>query len=191
MTPSTEAVWSQLSGDLRAFIRRRVADDHTADDLLQETFVRIHRGLGALTHADRLSAWVYQIARNVVRDHHRTSSVSVSSIDEESTDRADPPRSAAECGGHCGGKWMAELIGKLPENYREPVRLAEIEGLSHQEVADRLRLSLSATKARVQRGRLLLKDLLNQCCVFHVDRRGNVMDVDPRPERDVCLNCDV
>ena len=63
--PSTEAVWGRLSADLRRFIRRRVGDDHTADDLLQETFLRIHRGLPALGDGDRVAAWVYQIARNV------------------------------------------------------------------------------------------------------------------------------
>jgi RNA polymerase sigma-70 factor, ECF subfamily len=54
--PSTEAIWVHLSADLRWFIRRRVADDHTADDLLQETFVRVHRHLPALEDADRVAA---------------------------------------------------------------------------------------------------------------------------------------
>ena len=69
--PSTEAIWTHLSADLRRFIRRRVSDDHAADDLLQETFVRVHRNLGTLQEADRLAAWVYRIARNVIHDHHR------------------------------------------------------------------------------------------------------------------------
>ncbi|MCI0462485.1 MAG: hypothetical protein L0Z62_36505 [Gemmataceae bacterium] len=68
--PSTEAIWTHLSSDLRRFIRRRVADDHVADDLLQETFVRVHRHVGTLQGADRLAAWVYRIARNVIHDHH-------------------------------------------------------------------------------------------------------------------------
>ena len=69
--PSTDATWTRLNADLRRFIRRRVADDHLADDLLQETFVRVHRNIGSLQEADRLAAWVYQIARNVIHDHHR------------------------------------------------------------------------------------------------------------------------
>jgi DNA-directed RNA polymerase specialized sigma24 family protein len=60
--PSTDSVWSQLSADLRRFIRRRVSDEHVADDLLQETSVRIHRHIDSLADADRLEAWVYQIA---------------------------------------------------------------------------------------------------------------------------------
>jgi hypothetical protein len=46
--PATEMIWSQLSDDLRRFIRRRVADEHVADDLLQETFLRIHRNVNKL-----------------------------------------------------------------------------------------------------------------------------------------------
>ena len=69
--PSTDAIWTHLSSDLRRFIRRRVSDDHVADDLLQETFVRVHRNIGTLQEADRLAAWVYRIARNVIHDHHR------------------------------------------------------------------------------------------------------------------------
>ena len=186
VTPSTENVWTRLNDDLRRFIWRRVADEHAAEDLLQETFVRIHRGLGGLADADRLAAWVYQIVRNVIRDHYRAASAVRADWPDDVPDEQEPlaglkPRACV---------WMDELIGELPDTYRDAVRLVEIDGLSHQELADRLGLSLAAAKSRVQRGRALLKDVLTGCCVFHIDRRGNVVDVDPRPERTVCLECD-
>ncbi len=81
------------------------------------------------------------------------------------------------------------MIRSLPEGYREAVRLAEIEGLPQQEVADRLGLSLSGAKSRIQRGRVLLKDALEGCCRFEIDGRGNVMDCDPKPDRKVCRDC--
>ena len=46
--PTTDAIWQRLGADLAQFIRRRVSDEHAADDLLQETFVRIQRGLPSL-----------------------------------------------------------------------------------------------------------------------------------------------
>jgi RNA polymerase sigma-70 factor (ECF subfamily) len=185
-TPSTESVWTRLSNDLRRFIRRRVSDEHVAEDLLQETFVRIHRGVGGLADADRLAAWVYQISRNVIRDHYRTSGATRADLPDDVPDEQEPQAAlkARAC------VWMDELIGELPDTYRDAVRLAEMEGLPHQELADRLGLSLAAAKSRVQRGRVLLKDVLTGCCVFHVDRRGNVVDIDPRPERTVCRDCD-
>lgn len=80
---------------------------------------------------------------------------------------------------------MEELIAQLPETYREAVRLAEIDGFTQQEVADRLGLSLSGAKSRIQRGRVMLSDVLEQCCRFEFDRRGNLMDVGPKPDRTV------
>jgi RNA polymerase sigma-70 factor (ECF subfamily) len=186
--PTTDSIWTRLSADLRRFIRRRVPDDHTADDLLQETFLRIHRSIGSLEQADRLAAWVYRVARNVVHDHHRrlgTAAVGLGDADlaEEPGDR----RSRLPESAHV---WLDELIRQLPEKYQEAVRLAEVEGLAQQEVADRLGLSLSGAKSRIQRGRAMLKEVLERCCTFEFDRRGRLVDCDPRPERTVCRSCD-
>jgi RNA polymerase sigma-70 factor (ECF subfamily) len=185
--PSTDVIWTRLSDDLRRFIRRRVSDDHVADDLLQETFVRVHRNLATLQDADRLTAWVYQIARNVIHDHHRqTARATLALVDDpanEEEDRLGCLRSRAS-------EWLDEMVRQLPDGYREAVQLSEIEGLPQQEVADRLGLSLSGAKSRIQRGRAMLKDILDQCCHFEFDRRGNVMDYEPKPDRTMCRNCD-
>jgi RNA polymerase sigma-70 factor, ECF subfamily len=187
--PSTEAIWTHLSADLRRFIRRRVPDDHVADDLLQETFVRVHRHLPALEEVGRVAAWVYQIARNVVRDHFRTAQATAAAVplaDAEPADEADDPHDETRCRA-CG--WLGELVAALPDGYREAVRLSEVEGLSQQAVADRLGLSLSGAKSRVQRGRAMLKDELERCCRFEFDARGNVIDYEPKPDRTVCRDC--
>jgi len=186
MTPTTANVWQELSGDLRRFIRRRVADDHTADDLLQDVFLRIHRNLPSLADADRLAAWVYQIARNILSDHYRRIGQPAPLDDDVAETEADQPATCV-----CGAEhWLHELIGQLPEPYQTAVRLAEIEGLTQREIAERYGLSLPGAKSRVQRGRALLKEALDACCVFHADARGNVYDYDPRPERTICRDCD-
>lgn len=185
--PSTDSVWSQLNADLRRFIRRRVPDEHIADDLLQETFVRIHRHIDSLTDTDRLAAWVYQIARNVIRDHYRRSAGSTVALDD--VDPADDPEDQLSHLRCRPTEWLDELIGELPDHYRDAVRLAEIEGLKQQKIADRLGLSLSGAKSRIQRGRAMLRDVLEQCCRFEFDRRGNLMAVDPKPDCTVCRNC--
>src|SRR5215211_2588210 len=104
--PSTEAVWSHLSSDLRRFVRRMVSDDHAADDLLQETFVRVHRNIGTLHEADRLAAWVYRIARNVIHDHHRKATIGVVALSD-----ADPVDDADDGQARCRGcDWLDEMI---------------------------------------------------------------------------------
>jgi RNA polymerase sigma-70 factor (ECF subfamily) len=186
MKLTTDAVWSQLSGDLWRFIRRRVPDDHVADDLHQETFLRIHRGIDSLGEADRLAAWVYRIARNVIHDHYRRGSFAAGLGDYEPSDEPDDP--IAELRSAAGG-WLGEFVAQLPDTYRDVVRLAELEDRAAPEVADQLGLSLPATKSRIRRGRLLLRERLDDCCRFEIDRRGNVMDYERRQQND-CRNCD-
>lgn len=187
MVPSTDGIWTNLSADLRRFIRRRVADDHVADDLLQETFVRVHRNLSTLQETDRLAAWVYQIARNVIHDHHRQASRTTLSLADDPAEEVDE-RSC--CLRSRAGEWLEGMIGQLPDGYREAVQLSEIDGLPQQEVADRLGLSLSGAKSRIQRGRVMLKGLLEECCHFEFDRRGNVMGYDRKPNGSNRCGCD-
>jgi RNA polymerase sigma-70 factor (ECF subfamily) len=183
---STESVWAQLSSDLRQFIRRKVSDEHVADDVLQETFVRIHRSLASLQNEERLAAWVHQIARNAINDHYRRTpgdrALPAENLEQAAGNPLEPLQSHAS-------EWMQELIELLPEDYRAALKLAEIEGLTQQHVAERLGLSLSGAKSRVQRGRALLRELLNQCCTFQFDHAGRLMDCDPLPDRRVCKDC--
>jgi len=182
---TTDAIWAHLSSDLRRFIRRRVPDDHVADDLLQETFMRVHRNIGTLQEAERLAAWVYQIARNVVHDHHRKATNStVALADAENVSDDNDPQLVCR-----NIAWLDEMIRSLPDGYRQAVQMAEIEEHSQQDVADRLGLSLSGAKSRIQRGRSMLKEVLQQCCSFELDSRGRVMGCDPKPDQKVCRNC--
>jgi RNA polymerase sigma-70 factor, ECF subfamily len=79
------------------------------------------------------------------------------------------------------------MLDALPENYRLPLLWSELEGLPQKEVAERLGLSLSAAKSRVQRGRDRLKDLFTQCCHSKLDHRGSVMGYRPRSQQ--CNRC--
>jgi RNA polymerase sigma-70 factor (ECF subfamily) len=184
--PSTDAIWAHLSTELRQFIRRRVSDDHAADDLLQETFLRIHRSLGTLQDADRLAAWVYQIARNAVHDYHRQSAKGDVALADEPVDECNDGLSQPF---RQGAGWLDEMVRLLPEGYQQAVRLAEINGLTQQAVADQLGITLSGAKSRVQRGRALLREILDQCCSFQFDHAGRLIDCDPRPNRKACRNC--
>lgn len=184
--PTTNEIWSDLSADLRSFIRRRVRDEHVTDDLLQETFVRIHRYVDNLEETDRMAAWVFQIARNVVVDYYRKTEIA--SLENDDLANLNDNRQGVPTG--CGNlTWLHELVQSLPEAYRLAVRMAEIEGESQQAVADRLGLSLSGAKSRIQRGRVMLKEILQRCCVFELDARGKVMECTPKPNQQVCSDC--
>lgn len=180
----TQQVWDELSQTLRSFIRRRVSDDHVADDLLQDVFVKVHNKLGSIDDEQRLDAWVFRIARNVVTDYyrrHRDNHLGDQEVE------SSPDESDQNLNDQVGG-WLADRIDELPEDYREAVRLAELKEMRQTEIAERTGLSLSGAKSRVQRGRRMLKDLLLECCHFEFDRRGNVIDYERN--QDYCKCCE-
>ena len=71
---------------------------------------------------------------------------------------------------------LSRMIELLPEPYRAALRSADIEGLTHQELAERAGISLTAAKSRVRRGRQQLREMIFDCCNVERDARGRVMD---------------
>jgi RNA polymerase sigma-70 factor, ECF subfamily len=173
-----EAIWNNFHGQLEGFIRRRVPDAHAADDLLQEVFIKIHHHIDDVHDEDRLQSWIYQIARNTVYDYYRaTKSVEeVTEMIAAPDDEDDPAEEVTE-------RLIRSVRGMmelLPAEYREAVLLTEVEGLTQAELAERLGISVSGAKSRVQRGRKMLREMLLQCCHFEFDRLGAVIDYQPR-----------
>ncbi len=72
MSSVPDLPWQELHGNLRAFIGRRVRNQADVDDLVQRVLLQIVRGLGSLRDAERLHAWVYRTARNVIVDYYRS-----------------------------------------------------------------------------------------------------------------------
>ena len=68
------------------------------------------------------------------------------------------------------------------KKYNEALYFTEIKGFSQKELAEKLNISYSGAKSRVQRGRILLKNLLTECCTFHVDAYGTIIDYEKNQE---------
>jgi len=172
--------WPNLEAKLRPFIVRRVRAGVDVDDIVQDVFLRIQRGLGGLRDEERFGPWVYQIARSSIVDHQRGAAKhrpatedileqEVLSVDE---DQCDMER---ELVSH-----IAPFVTMLPSPYREALTLTELEGLTQKQVADMLGLSLSGMKSRVQRGRQQLRKAFDDCCHIALDARGRVISCEPR-----------
>lgn len=175
---STEQAWQTFHEPLRHFIHKRVADRQSAEDLLQEIFLKIHMHIGTLRDEEKLQSWVYQIARNVITDYYRqkaplyplentTLSVLVADIPEVNIEAELAPS-------------LTAMLACLPQPYQEALRLTEFEGLTQKELAVRLNLSFSGAKSRVQRAREKLKQALLDCCHFEFDRYGQIIDYQPK-----------
>lgn len=162
-----------LEADLRAFVRRRIASAADADDVMQEIWIRIVRGLPGLQDDAALFGWVYQIARHAIADYHRRPPREVPAPDlgataaDEPGDERRPAQALAA--------WLRLAIEGLPEPYRSTLRATEIEQRPHAEVAAQMGVSVSAVKSRVSRGRHKLRQALDRCCQVELDARGGVM----------------
>ncbi len=163
-------LWKEFSGTLGGFFRKQVRDDQLADDLVQETFLRIRKGLGGLRARDRVGPWLFRTARNTLVDHYRRERRAVD-LRAGTPGPSSPPATLNVL----VGTWLREFIDKLPVSHREAVRLAEVDGLPREEIALRLGITVANAKARVQRGRKLLQKKLLDCCALEFDRRGNVL----------------
>jgi len=171
-----ESVWHEMHASLLRFIARRVDDPRDAEDVLQDVMVRIQRHAGEIDDYENLSAWIHQVARNAVIDSYRRRAArpeqpAGTSVDVAGTtlDAVPSPAARAELA-HC----LRPLLRQLDGKYREALELTELEGVSQVAAAERLGLSVSGMKARVQRGRAQLRDLLLECCEVELDRRGGV-----------------
>src|SRR5688572_4135392 len=71
MASTSEEIWGAFHARLLRFIRSHVADEASAEDILQDVFLKIHTRLDTLTDEGKLTSWVYQIARNAIIDHAR------------------------------------------------------------------------------------------------------------------------
>jgi RNA polymerase sigma-70 factor (ECF subfamily) len=176
------ALWMEAETRLRPFLARRVpvAD---VDDVLQDVFLRMQRGLSSLRDEERLDAWLYQIARNAVVDSGRSRArhpLAVGSTQDveqaipaaQQEDDDEALRALSAC--------VAVFVARLPTPYREAVTLVELEGLTAREAAELAGVSLSGMKSRVQRGRRRLRSLFEECCEIALDARGKITSAVPR-----------
>ncbi len=172
MEYSIEHIWKDFSGKLKYFIKARVSDDLDADEILQEVFIKIHNKMDTLREKEKITGWIYQIARNAIIDYYRQKKNIVELSDNEGI-------SEEEFGDNPHKKFlegMAELVDKLPDIYKEAIIKTEYEGLSQKELAEKLGISVPGAKSRVQRARNMLRDMIMQCCHFEFDRYGTIID---------------
>ncbi|RPH72658.1 sigma-70 family RNA polymerase sigma factor, partial [bacterium] len=180
-TMASEPPWEELGSNLRTFIGRRVRNPSGVDDLVQRVLLQLVKGLGSLRDAERLHAWVYRTARNILVDYYRSSGArrEVASGDTEDLATAETPERQGSPGERDESAALQELAGclepllrQLPAAYREAITLADLEGMNQADAAKRAGLSVSGMKSRVQRGRKQLRSVLEACCRIQLNRRG-------------------
>lgn len=174
-------IYDQHYRRVRKFILHTVRNEWVADDLVQETFIRISNNLDNVRDAAKLQAWIFRIAHNICLDYFRqqgkTADVALEEISGEPA-TAKAPTSQKELEQGQMRKCVFGLVNFLPESLRSVIILSDISEFSQKEIAEILGISVENVKIRLHRGRKKLKALLQEHCVFEVDER-NVLTCQP------------
>ena len=173
-------IYDQHYLQVRNFILVLVKDEWVADDLIQETFIKVQKNIQQLRDTTKLSSWIVRIAYNLCQDHFRK--MGLSSIREQSlTEKGKiltEPIFQKEYEQHQMGQCVQDKMKLLPEQYRTVLALFDLMDCSHQEIAEILGISVENVKIRLHRARKKFKTILERECSFEVDER-NVLICDP------------
>jgi len=143
------------------FVGRVVTDQETAEELIQETFLRIFNQKHSYTPEFAVSTWIYTIALNLARSELRKRKLrrylSLDFLKEESD---------VEIAGRSGsmGESLSPILQKaidsLPEDYKTAFILCDVQRLPYQQIAEILRVPVGTVKSRINRARAMLRDKL-------------------------------
>ncbi len=164
-------IMDRYRNPLTNYLYRFLNDYEEAVDLAQETFVRVYFALERYHTQFAFSTYIYRIATNLaiseIRRRKRRRLLSLTGLfqtEDDSTVEFQPADTRIladeELVEEERDKTIARAIAALPEKYRVPVILRDIEGKSYDEVAEIMELGLGTTKSRISRGRGLLKEKL-------------------------------
>lgn len=149
-------VYDAIAGRLYSFFLRRCREVPVSEDLVQQTFLHIHRARGSFVLGSPVLPWAFAIARRLLidwaRKMQRSRKVMVASRDDEVPEQAD---GAADIEGIATAReterWLTRELSQLPENQRVAFELLRIDGMSLAEAAEALGITVTALKLRAHR----------------------------------------
>jgi RNA polymerase sigma-70 factor, ECF subfamily len=183
-------IYGQFHQSLLAFIRSKIRSNEDAQDILQNVFIKISANVNNLADEEKLKSWIFTITRNTIIDYYRTNASKknveiVAGIEESIWDEEDfdTTKGLDQC--------VHTMIKLLPEEYRDIIVDAEINGIKQKDLAEKYDMAYPSMRSRVQRGRERLKQLFYNCCHIETDTLGNVMSAHGKSDcNGPCNPCD-
>jgi len=153
---------------LKKYLTGKIKNIELAEDIVQEVMLKVVTAHQKNLQVHNLKAWLYQIARNTLIDYYRENPNVIQENEEHLKDSLYYLQEES----FCPADYLIPMINLLPEKYRNPLLLSDIDNKSQLEIAKALDLSLSATKMRIQRARKMLFSLFTECCDIEYDKNG-------------------
>lgn len=168
------SLWLEYKSGLNYYILKKLKNEDLADELSHEVLMKVYTSCCSGNEIKNVRSWMFQIAHNTVIDYLKKENKYTNEVlDVSEVEEINAYSEAADL--------VAPLIKLLPEKYSIPLQLSDIEGLKQSEVSKKVKLSLTATKSRIQRARLLLKEKIIECSILETNDKGNVVSIEIKP----------
>lgn len=171
-------IWTNFQKELSHFIQKRTQDSNATADILQEVFVKVINKIDTLNQTKNLRQYLYAMVRNAIVDYYRQQKPVLS--EEHIPEATFTIDSANQLNTIIASCCVRPFIEQLAPKYKEALILSELEQVPQTELAQKLDISYSGAKSRVQRGREKLKEQLLQCCQIESDPYGNITEINSK-----------
>jgi RNA polymerase sigma-70 factor (ECF subfamily) len=168
--------WLENKELVYCYIKKRVKDEATTQDLCQEVLLKIYKFCTQKTGVKNIRSWLFEIAGNTIIDHYRKEkklNALTCCSTSDANNESDIYQSLSV--------YIRPLLVCLPEMYARPLKL-DLDGINQKDISKYLGLELSATKSRIQRSKLKMKELLFECFYLDVDAGGRIKAFQPKPD---------
>lgn len=162
----TLEVYQEYGDKLYFFILKRVKDREAANDILQNSFEKIHINLPKLRAKQKVKAWIFQIARNELVNYFDKETKYVSA-----PEYSEPTEEVSIQNCCC----FDRFIDHLPTSNKKVIELVYEKGAKQYEAAEILGLSLANVKAIIRKSKDLLKDQFISCCKYELNTSGKLV----------------
>jgi RNA polymerase sigma-70 factor (ECF subfamily) len=174
-----EDIWLEYRGALKRFLHVKVSNEADVEDLLQDILIKTYNKLDTVKTQKSVKAWLFQIANNTIIDYYRKHGRVQNATNEEL-----PLLETSQEGNIDLSNCISPFINALPEEHASLLTAIDLNNQSQKQYAEKLGVSYSTLKSRVQKSRSLLKQVFDDCCHFKIDKIGNVYDYDVKEKND-------
>lgn len=172
MEKEIKAIWEDLNQELYRFMVGKLKDEQLSKDLHQEVFFKVQTKIHQLKHTSKLTAWVYQIARNTILDHFRKENQRKLSLEHYHLPETETEDFEYSSLSNC----INQKIENLSSEHKEAIVLTSFQDYSQKKLAEHLNISYSGTKSRVQKAREVLRKNILDCPNVESDPSGKLID---------------
>lgn len=171
-------IWTKYRTELVYYLEKKLNHKQDAEDIFQELIIKVMKHCEE-EEIDNERAWLYAIARNLVSDHFRRKHLITTELTQ-----IDLPAEEEDSNIEEATIYLSPLLKLLPEEYEIPLRMSELDGMKQADIARELNIGFSATRTRIHRAKIMLRDIIQRCTKIEVDSAGKLYSIDAR------LDCD-